>query len=142
MATEQPILESLDGIPWSRLRCLTGFADHVPEAVFGLMSEDSNAIEASYWRLENCVVAQGSLYEAAGYLPPVLLEAFDKAPLKWSILELLFQIGNGNAFDDSELENRCHSSVVSGLQHWLLSNPNADLKVRNTVEDVLRELLQ
>lgn len=104
------------------------------------MSEDPNLIEASYWRLENCVVAQGTLYEAAGYLPPVLFEAFDKAPLKWSILKLLFQIGNGKAIDDSELEQRCHDSVVSGLNRWLLSNPDADSKVRNTVKDVLSEL--
>ena len=134
------MLDSLNGIPWSRLRCLAGFADHVPDAVLGLMSENPEVIKASYWRLENCVVAQGTLYEAAGYLPSVLLEAFDKAPLKWSILELLFQIGNGGAIDDPELEDQCHNSVISGLEHWLLSNPNADSKLRDAVEDVLREL--
>jgi hypothetical protein len=135
------MLDSLSGIPWSKLRCQTGFAGHVPDAVLGLMSDDLDVIETSYWQLENRVVAQGALYEAAGYLPPVLFEAFDKAPLKWSILELLFQIGNGDAFDDPELEDRCHNSVISGLKHWLSSNANADLKLHNAVGDVLRELL-
>lgn len=134
------MLNSLDGIPWSQLRCQTGFADHVPDAVLGLMTNDLELAEASYWKLENHVVVQGTLYEAAGYLPPVLLEAFDKAHFKGGVLELLFQIGNGVAINDPELEQRCRSSVISGLKDWLATNPDADVKLRDAVECDLGEL--
>lgn len=134
------MLHSLDGIPWSQLRCQTGFAGHVPDAVLGLMSNNLELAKASYWKLENHVVVQGTLYEAAGYLPPVLLEAFDRAHFKGGVLELLFQIGNGVALDDPELEQRCRSSVISGLKHWLATHPDAELKLREAVEDDLCEL--
>ena len=62
------MLESLDAIPWGRLRCQTGFAGHVPDAVRGLLSDDAEDVEAAYRRLDNFVVVQGSIYEAAEYL--------------------------------------------------------------------------
>lgn len=134
------MLERLDGIPWERLRCQVGYAGHVPGAVRGLLSNEPAEVEAAYWRLENRVVVQGTLYEAAEYLPAILLEALDLARHKGSLLELLFQIGNGESADDPGMGARCRQAVVSGLERWLAGSPDADPRVRAAAEEDLRHL--
>ena len=135
------MLDQLDDIPWARLRCLGGTAGHVPEAVRGLLSADPVTVDGSYWRLENHVVAQGTLYEAGTYLPPVLLAALDLAVYPGRVLELLFQIGHGVAADP-EATRACHTQVVAGLELWLRNSAEADPALRAAVEEDLRELTE
>jgi hypothetical protein len=133
------MLDQLDDIPWKRLRCLDGTAEHIPEAVRGLLSADRSTVERSYWRLENYVVAQGTVYEAGTYLPPILLKALDLAVHPFHVLNLLFQLGHGSA-EDSEVTRDLHTQVVVGMEHWLQSSAGADPRLRLAVQEDLREL--
>jgi hypothetical protein len=131
------MLERLETVPWARLKCLGGFSDHVPAAVRDLVSDDPKIVEAAYWRLENHVVAQGELHEAAAYLPSILIEALDLATCKGAILELLFQIGNGRSAEAPELQRVCHAAVVNGLDRWIAVSPGVEPKWR---EAAMRDL--
>jgi hypothetical protein len=126
------VLERLETVPWAQLKCLSGFSNHVPTAVRDLVSDDPKIAEAAYWRLENHVVVQGELYEAAAYLPEILIEALDFAPFKGRILELLFQIGSGYSAEAPELQRVCHAAVISGLERWIAASPGLESKWRET----------
>jgi hypothetical protein len=122
------------------LKCLDGFSDHVPTAVRDLVSDDLRIVEAAYWRLENHVVVQGELFEAAAYLPEILIEALDVATFKGAILELLFQIGNGHSADEPELRRVCHAAVISGLERWIAASPGLESTWREVAMRDLAEL--
>lgn len=68
------MLEKINKIDWKGLRQAHGDADHIPEAIKGLLSEDEQISERSYWLLDNYVVLQSDLHEAALYVVPFLLE--------------------------------------------------------------------
>jgi hypothetical protein len=86
-------------MPWDTLESAVGSCDHVPNALQGLLSSDASIRESSYWQLDNHVVVQGGLYEGAFYLIPFLLPLLeqDTAPGKEGVLDLLYELGNGNA---------------------------------------------
>ena len=66
----------LNAVDWGALRALShsGTAEAVPDAVRALAAAATpEEAKAAYWRLDNCVVVQGSLFEAGPPLVPVLL---------------------------------------------------------------------
>lgn len=135
------MLERLDTIPWSRIKCQVGYASHVPTAVRDLLSDDLKTVKAAYWRLENHVVVSGMLYEAAAYLPEILIEALDLTPHKEDILELLFQIGNGYSLENpDELRRTCYTAVTTGLEQWLARSPEAESEWREAAMQNLADL--
>lgn len=89
---------------WSRLRA-AGSASGVPKALVSLQSATSEQeAQEAYWNIDNTVVLQGSLYEAA--LPATacavgILPRCTAVARPWC-LELLVQLGSGQP-DPSEL---------------------------------------
>jgi hypothetical protein len=83
--------------------------------------------DAAYWKLENHVVVQGQLFQAAESVVPVLLAALvEPRPehVRASVLELLFQILAGHA-DETEVAlsnggvaDACKARAREGL--WVL----------------------
>lgn len=89
---------------WGDIRCIYGGAENIPRAVKQLLfAETAKDAEDVYWKLENVIVVQGQVYQAAEYVMPVLIRALNydvPGYVKISIYELIFQIINGIPHSD------------------------------------------
>jgi hypothetical protein len=85
---------------WPNIRALNGDAADTP-ITFRLLlaSQNEKEVEAAYWMLENYVVVQGRLSEAALHCVPVICAALVDSTrsnlIRGWLLELLFQIVHG-----------------------------------------------
>jgi hypothetical protein len=130
---------------WSALRAVSGHAGLVPDALRAMFkSTTPEEAKSAYWRLENYVVVQGQLSEAAVPVVSVVLAAlaWPDRP-RWvriSLLELLFQIVNGYsdqsevALGSDDLDESCKASARQGL--WVLYRELVDGE-RAAAKDVL-----
>jgi hypothetical protein len=86
-------------VNWSRLTTAHGSAEHVPRALADLVSLDPDQRQRGYWELDNHVVLQGDLYEAAPFVALALIEILrDRTqPGRNLIYRLLWEIRNGAA---------------------------------------------
>jgi hypothetical protein len=84
-------------LPWSQIGSAHGAA-HVPQAIADLATATSEeAAESAYWRLDNSVVLQGSVFEAGAAVVPAIARALVAGTAhcqRWS-LDLLLQIAGG-----------------------------------------------
>ncbi len=118
----------IERIDWSSRRTVGGFAVAIPGALKALL-EARTAEDATkaYWKLENHVVVQGQLFDAALAVVPVLLAALaEPSPgyVRVTCVELLFQIVHGEAHTlevvagNAALGAQCRDAAREGL--WLL----------------------
>ncbi|CAN7536290.1 hypothetical protein LJR118_003858 [Acidovorax sp. LjRoot118] len=115
-------------IPWSTLRQAGGTAEQVPHALMDLLSAPTPELATNaYWRLENHVVVQGQLHQAAEPVVSVLVAALmEDQPrhVRLGVLELLFQILAGSAHEseialgNEGIDNACRHRAREGM--WLL----------------------
>jgi hypothetical protein len=128
MALDVLVEVELQRHDWAKIREVSGRADHVPRALRDLIGATTpEAAKTAYWKLENHVVVQGSLFEAALYVVPVLCAALvnpDRPTfVRGFILELLYQILNGyparteQSLGMNDMSERCKTSAREGL--WL-----------------------
>ena len=148
MGTELLAELELDRWDWSGLRQATGGASHVPAAIRALLSSASpDDLDEPYWLLENHVVSQGRLYQAALPVVSVLIAALTCADrpiwVRTGLLDLLFQLVNGTA-DESEvgigeqdLALACKQAARQGL--WVLYRELMDGD-QDAAKDVLCEI--
>ena len=115
-------------IPWDTLRQAGGPAEQVPYALMDLLNALTPELaNHAYWRLENHVVVQGQLYQAAepvvSVLVAILLEDRPRH-VKIGVLELLFQILAGSAhasevaLGNENIAEACRDKAREGL--WVL----------------------
>lgn len=120
------MFESINKIEWDNLKEAEGTSSGVPNALRGLISEDPEIQKASYWKLDNHVVLQSDLYEAAYYVIPFLLEIIKAGGRSGRnyVYDLLYEIANGYAPDDSlcvhngqelPLTDACRKAVSDGI---------------------------
>jgi hypothetical protein len=120
----------LDRVDWAHVQEASGPAISIPLNFRELLAaRDEEEVKRAYWKLENHVVVQGHLYEAAIYLVPVICAALvdpDRPRLirSW-IIELLFQICNGyylstpdSASRPVDIVTQCRNAARNAL--WLL----------------------
>ncbi len=69
--------QMINTIPWSDLSTAHGSAAHVPDALLSLLSSDEDTRERAYWKLDNYIVLQGTLYPAAFYVVPILVNMLE-----------------------------------------------------------------
>jgi hypothetical protein len=131
------------------VRTAHGTAVHLPAALEGLLSPDPTTREKSYWSLDNNVVLQADLHEAAYFVIPFLLEALRiRVPFgRDRIYDLLFEIGNGYAPDDVTcttldgnivpLRLACHSAVRSGREIFQRDLEDTDPIIRSRAAELL-----
>lgn len=108
---------------WSCLQEIGGTAQGVGAALLDLLAAPTSQMASdAYWRIENHVVVQGELYQAAEVCTAVLVAAFaDERPrhVRICALDLLFQILSGSpsptAGTPSDLLERCQSAAREGL---------------------------
>jgi hypothetical protein len=123
--------ELIENTPWQRLRTVTGTGAHVGRAILGLLSPSAHERERAYWSIDNCVVVQSDLYEAAFRVVPCLIALLEEGHQvgRDLIYELLYEIGHGYApdfvtcmADDGTalpLREACRSGVGRGLRIYL-----------------------
>lgn len=113
---------------WSAVREATGSASGVPLAIRSLLAAPTpDEVRPPYWDLENHVVVQGQLFEAAAVVVPVLIAALlDDRPrhVRIAVLDLLFQIVSAEPHAEEiergnlDLTETCRARAREGL--WLL----------------------
>ncbi|WP_437290964.1 hypothetical protein [Sorangium sp. So ce406] len=131
---------------WSALRAAGG-AGHIPRALQDLESA-SREDEASnaYWKIDNCVVLQGHVHQAAlatvSCLLVTLLRCTDVA--RRHVLELLVQIGSGEpapselALGESDVVDRCLAEIARGVPIYVdILERSRDAHERNSCIDLL-----
>jgi hypothetical protein len=99
MTVKRPRLED---VPWHKLRRSYGTAEGVPAAIAKLTAANEETRKEGYWSLDNGVVLQSDLYEAAPYVVPFMLDIIERRDYPGSLLayKLLYEIANGTARDD------------------------------------------
>lgn len=131
---------------WDQIREANGFASDIPKAFVELLnSETPQASSVAYWKLENHVVLQGSLFEAAVYIVPAICAALvDFGRPEWvkiQLLELFFQIVAGEAHSEEaerglpDLGAACRAEATKGL--WLLYRIFQDGELWSAAREVI-----
>jgi hypothetical protein len=146
-------LEDLSRVAWSEKAVASGTADKVPQAVIGLLSPEADVRNSSYWQLDNVVVCQSDLYEAAYFLIPFLVRLLDeKAQFgRDRIYDLLYEIANGyappsvklrtNEGDETTLKMACDREVRKGLNVFFRDTTDEDPRVCAKAKELV-ELLE
>lgn len=141
------VLQVLDAVDWSRTRSLTRLSDFVPDAYRRLIdSRDDAEASRAYWELDNEVVAQGTVYEAAAKLTPALLAALNldlTPPARHRIVELLTEIAlgkmdpKGQVVGSPRLEDEIHRQIRDqiGAVYGLMRD--SDPRIRRAAFHVL-----
>ncbi|EHH1242384.1 TPA: hypothetical protein NJZ22_004488 [Vibrio parahaemolyticus] len=124
---------------WANIKTNVGNAAHIPDALLSLLSDDSEEVEKAYWKIENYVVLQGELSESARYLPQYLEVAVLNAKYKGSVIELLFQIGNGVS-SNKELEEDCYHKVIAVFKRVIVSENIVGTKWEVVIKEELQAL--
>lgn len=136
-------------LAWSSFATATGLASDVPEALTALWraTSDSEA-QVAYWRLDNVVVVQGSVYEAARHVIDACVRIAvlgGTLQRRWG-MELLLQIAGGWT-DPGELE-RLDADVASECRQRLRRSLEAiyglladeDANVRELAAEVIAQV--
>jgi len=142
--------ELLKSREWGSLRWSGGYATELPAGLKRLIvAKNEQEAKEAYWSIDNAVVVQGQLFEAAEFLVAPLLAALaddlsDSARLR--VLDLLFEIGSGVP-DESEvargnvgLGERCRRAVCEGV--WLIYEQlySVEERVRKTALEIVADL--
>lgn len=136
------------GPDWRSLRTLIGPADFVPGAIDRLLCA-STAAEATqaYWELDNRVVVQGQLFEAAEQVSRELVRRICAGEASPSglpgALDLLVELAYGES-DASEIEagnpdlgRRCRAQIADGLECMQAMVPVSEERARLAVRDLV-----
>ena len=118
---------------------LTGSAEHVPDAVFGLLSENKSDFDEAYWKLDNYVVVQGDLFSSAAVLPKYLIEVIVKTKFKEQVIDLVWQIGSGYS-TDPKLQETCFKESMLALESLKKYPEISSSKYLKIIEGEIKEL--
>ena len=148
----EQIVNELAKIPWNTLDIASGKGGHVPQALLGLISPDEAVRNRSYWQLDNEVVCQSDLYEAAYFVVPFLLTMLNERVQhgRDRIYDLLYEIANGAApssvlvrtlqGDEIPLKDACAQEINKGLDIFRRDAADSDPRISKKATELL-ELL-
>lgn len=143
------MFKSIQGIDWKHIKTASGYADHVPKAIEELISGSEEEQIKAYWKLDNYIVLQSDLYEAAYYTLLVLVEVLESNNRcgRHYIYQLLFEICNGYATDDSvittlegtvvTLQEACLDLIKSKMLIYKTDISDSDTKVSKSATDLV-----
>jgi hypothetical protein len=144
-----PVMNQLAKIPWDKLEVASGKGGHVPSALLGLTSPNENARNSSYWRLDNEVVCQSDLYEAAYFTVPFLIAMLrDSVPHgRERIYDLVYEIANGSAPAEvmvqspngirMPLKDACAEEILKGMDVFTRDVSDPDPRISKRATDLL-----
>jgi hypothetical protein len=108
----------MDRFDWGKLHA-KGSSARVPDALVELASASTEEqADAAYWRIDNVVVVQGTLYEAAVPTTACLVALLPKCNnvVRERVLELLVQLGSGESAPnvDVDVAAECRREILLG----------------------------
>lgn len=137
-------------VDWSKLVACGGYASaaEVPKAIDTLFCGSPKERKKAYWKIDNCVVVQGGLFESAPYAARLIVDKIKMNPsnLNPEILDILFEIANGNPrvenVENGPLKGRsiqrlCRDTVAEVLPLLAAARDNANGRAKVTIEDLL-----
>jgi hypothetical protein len=140
-----------DEVNWKSLRTASGTAQHIPCALYNLASaQDEKAIADAYWRLDNYIILQGTLYESAffaiPYIVDILLTAHSVAQ-KVAAYDLLIEIARGVPDPNQrwspppgaprDLRDACRHVIAPYLAEFQLDLKSGDESIRSRAMDLI-----
>ena len=137
----------LGTVEWGHVRSALGGSGFVPESLQRLsLAETDEEANAAYWTLDNRVVVQGQLFEAARWLVGPLVSAMQAglaSPARRRVVDLLVEIALGTP-DQSELlvgneqlGDACRQEITHGLWCFYGLLDDHDARVRMGAIEVL-----
>lgn len=151
MSTIRKGLAQLDEVDWRSLHTAHGTAEHIPVALRALANaQTAGQLFDAYWRLDNYLVLQGTLYESAYFAVPYILDVLlssQRPRLRVAAYDLLIEIARGvpnpgrpwtpppNAPED--LREACRELITSGLAACVPDLFSGDGMVRRRALDLL-----
>ena len=147
MGTLRPAQVECRSIEWSAFRSLEGSSEKLGDGLLALLNAtEPETAEAAYWELENHVVAQGTVCEAAIPATSVLIaglhgEMSTASTIK--VLDLLYQILSGHSDEtrsdvDADIVSICEQRAREGLWGLIRGYLDEDHRhVRDAYGDVL-----
>jgi hypothetical protein len=139
-----------DDTDWSMLRQASGTSEHVPGALRELLSLDSGLRKKAYWQLDNYVVLQGSLYEAAPFVVRALLQTWpEDDAVKDRLYDLLVELANGGAPEEMavtwggrqlSLKRATVDALLDGMERYARDLKSQLVTIRRQVVELLLAL--
>lgn len=138
--------DELRVVEWAGLRVSHGSAISVPNTLMRLSkSPNIEAGWAEYWNLDNSVIVQGNLFNAAEAVIPFAIElAIEHTDhVRTLALELLIQIAGGAthptelSFGDNDLDVRCRTAISKGLAFFYTLLGSSSEEVRDRVVELI-----
>lgn len=135
-------MKNFSEVTWTGKAVTPGKPGQVPQALAGLVSPDEEVRNRSYWQLDNEVVLQSDLFEAAYFVIPFLLQYLDeKVPYgRDRVYDLLYEIANGYApstvlcqtseGDEIPLQAACDRELMKGMHIFLRDAADANSVIR------------
>lgn len=146
------MLENLDKLNWKDYGIAHGDGTHIPDTIKDLASGISEKQQKAYWKLDNYIVLQSDLYEAAFYVVPFLFEILqsDMTTGRDLVYDLLWEIANGYADDididvngvTTPLREACRVVVVDNLNIILAEVANYSSSFREKALELLASLYE
>ncbi len=142
------MLEMMEQVDWKAIKQANGAATSVPSALRDLISGDAKVRESAYWTLDNHVVLQSDLYEAAYYVLPFLIEILRSGTIagREYVYDLLTEIANGYAPESEKclykgeevpLAEGCKAVVADEIDLFVQEVENTDSDFRNNALELL-----
>lgn len=134
------MLEGLDRIDWKTLRHAYGPAVDVPDLIRALLSEVPAERHAAIHELFGNIHHQGTVYEAAAYAVPFLMElvASQSTPDRESVACLIASIASGRGYFE------VHACDESSRERWqqILANKGKTLESELEKERAVKEAVR
>jgi hypothetical protein len=139
------IWSELDDIPWGEIRQAHGTAEDIPQAIRALATASPDRVEDAYWRLDNHVVLQGTVYEAAYSVIPYMLEIIESgrpAENRAAAYDLLVEIARGEPADPDggPLLDACVERIAAKRARYEADLREGDPRVRIKALDLLTSI--
>ncbi len=136
---------------WSRILQADGPAIDIPGALRDLVNSKSpDESKTAYWKLENHIVVQSQLFEAARYIVPALCAGLVQTDRpKWvriQLLELLFQVVSGESAPEErtrgncDLGDQCRTAAREGL--WVLYRIFQERELGRAAKEIIERIDQ
>ncbi|WP_343634748.1 hypothetical protein [Fluviicola sp.] len=125
----------MENIGWSKIKTGVGYATHIPEAIKHLGSFLEEERHKAYWNIDNYVVVQSDLYEAAYYVIEPILELMEKEYTVNRLypLRILTEIAIGGSSESIKTEKYGITTVGEACMRCLRDNRERIEKI--TVHD-------
>ena len=131
----------MEKIDWNKIKTAHGTAENIPKALEKLKSENYEERKNGYWELDNNVIVQSDLYEAAYYIIEPLIEILKKDYENGFIIELLTEISLGYAPEDIKIKNNGKNiSLKKSCEEKLKENIDELKKIKEKTMEYKNEM--